>query len=223
VDKTVWELERHALGRCSDSLVVVANKGIFGDRVFSMRGSAIARLVGTKRIDPYHIQIARPKGTVLFPDGVRRNGVTDSYMPKSLTDEFHPGGNSLCYTIQLAHLMGCDPIYALAFTLKPGSGYQWGTNINPVTRRASMYDVRRALEWLSWYQQQWPGRVQLVEGWSGPVYGVFSKVGCDELRERLEPASTGPTEPNSEPNGGRDSEVQRLRSDHGDQPVHWLL
>jgi hypothetical protein len=201
VDKKVWELERHALSRCPDSLVVVANKGIFGDRTFSMRGEAIARMVGAKRIDPFHIRIAPPKGTVLYDDGVRRNAATPPYMPESLTDEFHPGGNSLCYTIQLAHLMGAGPIYALGFTIKPGSGYQWGNNTNPVTGRASMYDTRRALEWLSWYQQQWPGRVQLVEGWSGPVYDVFSKVGCDELVERFERPGQGPSERNAEPAG----------------------
>lgn len=166
-----------------------------------MRGEAIARLVGSKRIDPFHIRIAPPKGTVLYDDGVRRNAATPPFMPESLTDEFHPGGNSLCYTIQLAHLMGCDPIYALAFTIKPGSGYQWGNNTNPVTGRASMYDVRRALEWLSWYDQQWPGRVQLVEGWSGPVYDVFSKVTCDELRERFERPGQGPSERDAEPAG----------------------
>jgi hypothetical protein len=155
-------------------------------------------MVGAKRIDPFHIRIAAPKGTVRYPDGVRRNGVTPSYMPESLTAELHPGGNSLCYTIQLAHLMGCDPIYALAFTLKPGSAYQGGSNVNPVTKRASMYDVRRALEWLSWYQQQWPGRVQLVEGWSGPVYDVFPKVRCDELLERFERQGEGSRQRNPE-------------------------
>jgi len=175
-----------------------------------MKGSVVARMVGSKRIDPFHIRIAQPKGSVLMEDGVRRNGHTPSYMPESLADELHPGGNSLCYTIQLAHLMGCDPIYALAFTIKPGSGYQWGDNKNPVTGRASMYDTRRALDWLSWYQQQWPGRVQLVEGWNGPVYDVFNKVGCDELLKRFERQGEGARELDSE--------------HHGQEPTEgWLL
>jgi hypothetical protein len=97
--------------------------------------------------------------------------------------------------------MGCDPIYALAFTLKPGSAYQGGSNTNPVTGRASMYDVRRALEWLSWYQSEWPGRVQLVEGWNGPVYGVFNKVRCDELLKRFERQGEGSPERNSKQHG----------------------
>lgn len=168
-------------------MVVVANKGIFGDLTFSMRGEAIARLIGSKRINPYHIRIAQPKGTVLFPDGVRRNGITESFMPESLADEFHPGGNSVCYWIQLAHLMGASDIYLLAFTIKPGSGYQWGNNTNPVTGRASIYDTRRALEWLVWYEAKWPGRARLVEGWSGPINDVLQTVTCDELLDRQTP------------------------------------
>ena len=120
VDKAVYESERHALSGCSDSLVVVANKGIFGDRTFSMKGQAVARMIGSKKIDPLHIRIAQPRGTVLIR-GARRNGQTEPYMPKSLTDLYHPGGNSLCYTIQTAHLMGAVQIYALGFTLQAGS------------------------------------------------------------------------------------------------------
>ncbi len=179
-----------------------------------MRGEAVARLVGSKRIQPYHITIARPKGSVLCEDGVRRNGHSLPFMPKSLADEFHPGGNSLCYTIQTAHLMGCDPIYALGFTLQSGSRYFWGDTTNPVLRRSSIYDERRALEWLSWYQKQWPGRVQLVEGWRGPVYDVFDEVKCDEFG----PAGQGSQQQRA---GGaeRDAESCGAERDEG----AWLL
>lgn len=145
-----------------------------------MKGNAIARQVGTKRVDPYLIKIARPKGTELCSDGVRRNGVSKPYMPKSLADEYHPGGNSLCYTIQTAHLMGSQEIYGLGFTLKTGSRYFFGDK-NPVTKRHSIYDERRALDWLAWYEAQWPGRARLMEGWDGPAYDVLQTVTCDEL------------------------------------------
>jgi hypothetical protein len=223
VDKAVYETERHAIGGCPDSLVVVANQGIFGQGVFSMKGEAIARQVGRKRIQPYHIRIARPKGTVLYDDGVRRNGVSKAFMPKSLTDEYHPGGNSLCYSIQTAHLMGIEKIYCLGFTLKSGSRYFFGTEQNPVTKRASIYDTHRALDWLAWFQASWPGRAHVTEGWDGPVYDVLPKLTNDELRERFEPPSSGSDEPDSEPPGARDVDVERLRQDRGDQPVHWLL
>jgi hypothetical protein len=166
-------------------VVAVANQGIFGQGVFSMRGEAIARMIGTKRIQPYHIRIAKPKGTVLCPDGVRRNGVTLPFMPKKLTDEFHPGGNSLCYSIQLAHLMGCEEVFLHAFTLKSGSSYFFGGK-NPVTRRSTLYDARRALDWLAWYRKTWPGRAKLVAGWDGPVYEVLETISQDELLQRSE-------------------------------------
>lgn len=145
-----------------------------------MKGEAIARQVGSKRIQPYHITIGRPKGTVLCSDGVRRNGISSPFMPESLTSDYHPGGNSLCYTIQTAHLMGSTEIYALAFTLKSGGRYFFGDK-NPVTKRTSIYDERRALDWLSWYESQWPGRARVMEGWDGPAYDVLPKVTYDEL------------------------------------------
>lgn len=148
-----------------------------------MKGAAIARQVGTKRIDPLHIKIARPKGTVLCDDGVRRNGISKPFMPKRITDEYHPGGNSATYTIQTAHLMGSEEIYLLGFTLKSGGRYFFGDK-NPVTKRTSIYDERRALDWLAWYESQWPGRARLVEGWDGPIADVLQTVSNDELLNR---------------------------------------
>lgn len=154
-----------------------------------MRGEALARQVGTRQIRPYHIQVARPRGTVLCEDGVRRNGVSPPFMPKSLTEEYHPGGNSLCYTIQTAHLMGSERMLCLAFTLRDGSSYFFGDR-NPVTNRRTAYDSRRALDWLAWYEKRWPGRAKLVEGWDGPAYDVLQTVTCDELMDRKPTEST---------------------------------
>jgi hypothetical protein len=166
-------------------MVVVANKGVFGDGVFSMRGGAVSRMVGTKKIDPVLIQVAKPAGTVEYPDKVRRFGISPPFMPKSITEPYHPSGNSLCYGIQTAHLMGAETIYALGFTLQSGSAYFWGDRRNPITKKGSTYDVARALHWLKWYDSQWPGRCQLVEGWSGPVDDVLPKVSLHELRTRF--------------------------------------
>jgi len=181
----VYDSERHAVNGCPDSLVVVANAGIFGGGVFSMKGEAIARQVGQKRIQPYHIKVARPAGTVTCDDGVRRNGISLPFMPKSLTDEYHPTGNSIGYTIQTAHLMGSTEIYLLGFTLQKGSRYFFGTDINPATKRTSAYDLHRAIHWLKWYESQWPGRARLVEGWGGPVYDVLQVVTYEELHNQF--------------------------------------
>ncbi len=203
-------------------MVVVVNGKIFGGDTFSMKGSAIARLIGSKRVNPYEIFIERVKGIEKCSDGVMRNGVTAPFMPKSFKHEYHPSGNSLCYTIQTAHLMGCDPIYALGFTLKSGSRYFWGESKNPILNRGSIYDVRRAVAWLKWYEHSWPGRVQLVQGWAGPVYDVLQMVTCDALLKRFECPGSGTPERNSAANGRDVPEEERLRPD-GDGPFHWLL
>ena len=166
-------------------MVVVANKGIFGQGVFSMRGEAIARQIGKKRINPFHISIAQPKGVIRGRDGIARNGVSPPFMPESIGSDYHPTGNSIGYTIQTAHLMGSEEIYLLGFTLKSGGRYFFGTDKNPVTKRTPIYDERRALDWLSWYESQWPGRARLIEGWSGPVYDVLETVSNDELLDKF--------------------------------------
>ncbi len=166
-----------------------------------MKGESIARMIGSRRITPYYIHIGQPEGVFRDSKGVARNAVTPPYMPKSITDAYHPGGNSLCYSIQTAHLMGASQIYAMGFTLQDGSPYFWGDRVNPILKRSSIYDTHRALPWLKWYESKWPGRVKLVEGWDGPVYEVLQKVTYDELRARFEAKSSSASERDPEPRG----------------------
>jgi hypothetical protein len=117
--------------------------------------------------------------------GALQRMMVPPFMPKRITDPYHPGGNSLCYMIQTAHLMGCSPIYCLGFTLENGTGYFFGLE-NPVTNRRSFYaDPVRAIEWLRWYRSQWPGRVKLWPGWSGPVYEALEVVTDDEAQQLI--------------------------------------
>jgi len=156
------------------------NESIFGGGVFSMRGGKMLRQVGSRLIEPYLIRIAKPKGTVLFPDGVRRNGVSEPYMPETLSEPFHPTGNSIGYTMQLAHLMGAGRILLHAFTLRNGSRYDFG-DLNPITKRPPVYDLRRALDWLTWFESKWTGKAMLVPGWDGPIQDVLQTISLDEL------------------------------------------
>jgi hypothetical protein len=75
--------------------------------------------------------------------------------------------------------MGCNPIYAVGFTLKTGSSYFYGST-NPVTRRSTIYQADRAIEWCLWYQRQFPGRVLLDPSFDGPIYSVFKKTDFNE-------------------------------------------
>jgi hypothetical protein len=70
--------------------------------------------------------------------------------------------------------MGCDPIYAVGFTLQNGVGYHFG-HTNPVTKRTTFYEQKRALAWCEWHSKTFPGRVQLDPGFNGPIYDVFPK------------------------------------------------
>ncbi len=137
-----------------------------------MRGSAQLKTVGKRRWPVSEISVKQLKGGKI-EKGVWRRPWADPYIPEKITDPYHPGGNSVCYMIQTAHLMGCDPIYLLGFTLSSGSTYFFGRD-NPVRKRPPLYEVDRAIHWLSWYEERYPGRVRLVPGWDGPICDVFS-------------------------------------------------
>lgn len=143
-----------------------------------MAGRGQLKMVGSRKWPVFEISIAQPpRGAVR--KGVYRTGWADPYLPKRITDPYHPGGNSVCYMIQTAHLMGCDPIFLLGFTLSAGTPYFFGRQ-NPVTRRPSFYDEDRALHWLKWYETEHPGRARLMPGWDGPIYRVLRTERIDD-------------------------------------------
>jgi hypothetical protein len=177
---------------------------MFGGGPYSTAHSKQLRMIGRGY---------RPLAEIIvkMPSGGKRNSKTggivypnvDPYMPKKITDPYHPGGNSVCYMIQTAHLMGCDPIYLLGFTLMSGSGYHFGMD-NPVTRRRSFYEADRPLTWLRWYEKNWPGRVRLWPDWQGPIYEVFQRheaQGQDQDQSDPEGGDVPPLERHSEVQG----------------------
>lgn len=186
VDPDVWKSERGRLVGCPASMVVVIHDKLFGGGPYSTKGSRMMRMVGKGFRPTTEISIERPPRGHTGKDRVYRPGWTKPFLPKRITDPFHPSGNSLCYMLQLAHLMGCNPIYLLGFTLTSGSPYFFGAT-NPATRRPSFYsDPERALTWLRWYNEQNPGRVKLWPGWPGRLQEVF-----DEAEAGHEPDPQG--------------------------------
>lgn len=203
-------------------MVVVANKSIFGGGPYSVAGATQLRMVGQRKWPSCDITIERHK-----PGGKRdpRTGIfkpphTAPFLPKRIRDPYHPSGNSLCFMIQTAHLMGCSPIYCLGFTLATGTGYFFGSD-NPVTRKRAIYDAERALEWLRWYRSQHPGRALLWPGWVGPVYDALEVLDAQEARRLTEakPPFGGRQQPDQD---RRDAaSVERLRQGpRQDQPIH---
>ena len=173
--------------------MIVANKGIFGgEGPYSARGAKMLRMVGRRtwpvseiRIRSLH-NVPGKRGA----GGVWHRNIHPPFMPEKISEPYHPGGNSLCYTIQTAHLMGCSPIYCLGFTLKSGTGHFFGLT-NPATRIRSIYDEGRALDWLQWYETAFPRRVRLLPGWEGPIYDVFSTETFDDYYRVLGVGSDG--------------------------------
>src|SRR4030095_168793 len=190
VDLAVWRSERGNVDRCAKSMVIVANKHIFGGGPYSSAGGKQLRIVWQQQRQIAEISVAPVSGGVRDKNGLMRKPKIDPYLPQHITHPYHPGGNSVCYTIQTAHLMGCDPIYLLGFTLQNGSNYFFGRT-NPVTKRHSLYDQDRALSWLTWYRSAFPGRARLWPGWTGPIYDVLETADEAQLRSRHQPDPHG--------------------------------
>lgn len=165
-------------------MACVVSKHIFGGGIYSTTHSRQLKMVGTGERQLIEVEIAKAKGGQRLSNGQWHADIVPPFMPKKFTDRFHPGGNSACYMIQTAILMGCDPIYLLGFTFQSGTGYHFGLN-NPATRRRSFYVTDRPMHWLRWCAREYPGRVLLWPGWQGPIYEVF-----DEARH--EPESDAP-------------------------------
>jgi hypothetical protein len=157
----------------------VVNRGIFGGGVFSVARGRQVRIVGGKERRLSEIGIRQLKGAKRNQkSGEVEYAIMEPFLPRSLREDFHHGGNSLCFAIQLAHLMGANPIYLVGFTLQNGIGYFFGRT-NPVTRRTTIYQHERALAWCRWYAKMHPGRVLLDPSFSGPIYDVFPKANFD--------------------------------------------
>lgn len=158
---------------------MVANKHIFGGGPYSVAGGKMAREIGKPQRTMVEIKIKQRKAGRKVGPAQYRAGLEPPFMPEKPTDFYHPGGNSVCYLIQTAHLMGCDPIYLLGFTMQSGTPYHFG-RINPVTKRGAFWDVIPPMDWLKWYEGRYPGRVRVCSGWSGPIYEVFKLERFDE-------------------------------------------
>lgn len=177
---------------------------MFGGGPYSVAGSSSLRTIGKKKWPITEISIDPPRAIHRAKSGLIQRQHVPPFMPTTFRDSYHPGGNSLCYMIQTAHLMGCDPIYCLGFTLSTGTGYFFGRE-NPVNGRMGFYpDPDRAVAWLRWYESRWPGRARLWPGWSGPVYEALEVVSDDEVEQlvrgrselqRAEPVAELPRQP----------------------------
>lgn len=128
------------------------------------------RLVGRKyKYDLVLWKTNPPKGGQRQRNGQFSRPLQPPFVPSSIAEPLHFGANSLCYCIQLAHIMGARTIYVHAMTLEQKQGYEHGPD-HPLIPRHPGYENRHVLAWLRWYAENHPGRVKLVRGWHGPLY-----------------------------------------------------
>lgn len=155
------------------------NRGIFGGGVFSVARSKNVRIVGKGKHSINEIEIQPIRGAKRNKKGEIEYPSVPPFLPRSFREAMHPGGNSVCFAIQAAHLMQCHPIYLVGFTLQRGSNYFF-SRTNPVTKKATIYQTERALAFCRWYESKFPGRVLLDPSFDGPIYSVFKKAKFDE-------------------------------------------
>jgi hypothetical protein len=155
-------------------MVVLMSQGMLGAGAFGKTPLSLQiRTIGgdNLKVVKFPIQNARraPGRTI---NGKYHPNAAPPYFVDQADKPFHYGANSICYALQWGLLMGADPIYLMGFTLQSGTAYEFGST-NPATKRASTYNIWRAIEWCGELEKRWPGRVRLLPGWKGPIYDVF--------------------------------------------------
>jgi hypothetical protein len=152
------------------------------------------RRVGDGKRVLTEISIAPMKGARRQKSGLVEYQPVAPYIPTSMKMAFHPGGNSLCFAIQLAHLMGADPIHLVGFTLQSGSRYFFGS-MNPIVKhgrpRMTLYQEERPLAWCAYYEKLFPERCLLDPSFDGPIYKIFKQ--ATFMRSKPAPDSQLPT------------------------------
>lgn len=178
----------------------------------------MARAIGVPRrpIIEYRIKPPSLCSRVVEIDGRKHcwPELAEPFLPTSFAELYHPGGNSLCYMVQTACILGAGLIYALGFTLQHGSNYFFGRE-HPLRGGPPIYDTERAMHWLTWFESQQPGRLRLLNGFSGPIYDVLRTEDIDAYRRNL--AGTGP-QPEGSGAAARVAEPAHSDGDPGQPP-----
>jgi len=138
------------------------------------------RVVGKRTVYPTQISIEPTRGGRRLPSGQYRRTGLAPYCPKTAGEAYSFGGNSLCYALQTAKILGCNRAYLLGFTLANGAGYFFGAE-NPVTRKKTFYDADVPMEWCRWFASRYPGYARLLPGFGGPIEDIFEHATLDEL------------------------------------------
>lgn len=148
--------------------MVLTSQHIWGGSQYNT-GARHLRVIGKNLPRIYNFKIRRGSGRMVRRGGRVDREIVASYFPSSYREPFHPGGNSLCFALQHAALMRAERVFLMGFTLDSGQPYHFG-RMNPVTRKPSFWQAERPMAFLRWVEQERPGWVRLLPGWTGPLY-----------------------------------------------------
>ncbi len=143
--------------------------------MYSAKSPNVARMLGKEGPHIVHFRIASPigRGWRDPATGFFHRPADPPHLVNTADEAFHFGGNSVCYAIQWAHLMGASACYLMGFTLQSGTGYFFMPEGQVPTKGSGIYETDRAIAFLRLVQEQKPGWLHLVDGWTGPIYDLL--------------------------------------------------
>jgi len=176
VDANVWN--HQATRVANSSAVVICTTSIFGrGSIYSAKSPNIARELG-KNSKPHqcHFRINMSQGGYRDPKtGFFHRPMSEPFFIMDPTQPFYFGGNSLCYALQWAEIMGASSAALMGFTLKSGSGYFFLPDGQKPTRHSGIYELDRASAFLRALEARKPGWAKAVDGWDGPIYDLLQR------------------------------------------------
>ena len=175
VDASVWNHQASKI--TASQTIILATQGIFGGgSYYSAKSPNVARFVGGEVPLKVFFKIKMSQGGYRDPNtGFFHRPMAEPYLCSDPTQPFYFGGNSLCYALQWAHIMGASMALLMGFTLKSGSGYFFLPNGQKPTKSSGIYEMDRARGFLSVLEAQKPGWAKVVDGWEGPVYDLLPR------------------------------------------------
>jgi hypothetical protein len=178
VDANVWN--HQATRIANSSAIVICTTAIFGKgSVYSAKSPNVARQLGINQ-GPHrcHFRIHMPdKGGWRDPQtGIFHRPMSEPFSVSDPNQPFHYGGNSLCYALQWAEIMGASSAILMGFTLNSGSGYFFLPEGQRPTRNSGIdYEPNRVMMSLRALEARKPGWAKVVDGWDGPLYDLLPR------------------------------------------------
>jgi hypothetical protein len=175
VDANVWNHQAERI--TTSSSIVICTTSIFGKgSIYSAKSPQVARELGKQKPHQCYFRIKMQEGGYRDPKtGFFHRPMSEPFFVSDPTQPFYFGGNSVCYALQWAEIMGASSAILMGFTLRSGSGYFFMPEGQKPTRHSGIYEVDRALGFVRALEARKPGWAKVVDGWDGPLYDLLPR------------------------------------------------